>query len=108
MRSKRRDRGPNQRIACAATASEVWQQLAGDPGASGIAKEAELNCEAQTVLVATTFGDQIQVPRGERVACGDLPGIGRQHQELSGLSGREDFLSRHGCSCGIGDCTVWL
>src|SRR4051794_4445939 len=71
----------------------VRQRLSGDPSASGIAKEAELDRETQTVRSATTFGDQIQVRRGERVALGNLPGIGGQHQELSVLSGREDFLS---------------
>ncbi len=77
------------------------------PGAARVAQEAELDREAQTVLVAPTLGDQIQIRRRERVALGDLPSVGRQHQELSVLPGREDFLSRHGCSCGIGDCTAW-
>jgi hypothetical protein len=67
-----------------------------------------LNREAHPVLVAATLRDQIQVSLGECVAIRNLPGISRQHQQLSVLGGREDFLSGHGCSCGIGDCTVWL
>jgi hypothetical protein len=81
-------------------AGDIAQHELGDrfrrrPGAARVAQEAELDREAQTVLVAATLGDQIQIRRRERVALGDPPGIGRQHQELSVLSGREDFLSGH-------------
>ena len=85
-----------------------WHRFIRGPGTAGVAEERELDRKAQTVRFAATFGDQIEVRRGERVALGDLPDVGRQHQELSVLGGREDLLSGHGCSCRIGDCTVWL
>jgi hypothetical protein len=78
------------------------------PGTAGVAEERELDRKAQAVRFATAFGDQFEVRRRERVALGDLPGVGRQRQELSVLSGREDFLAGHGCSYEIGGCTVWL
>jgi hypothetical protein len=46
------------------------------PGAARIAEKPELNCKAQTVRTATTFGNQIQVRRSERVPLCDLSRIG--------------------------------
>ena len=85
-----------------------WHRLIRGPGTAGVAEERELDREAQTVRFATAFGDQIEVRRRKRIALGDLPDVGRQHQELSALGGGEDLLSGDGCACWIGGCTVWL
>jgi hypothetical protein len=85
-----------------------WYRFIRGPGTAGVTEERELDLKAQTVRFATALGDQIEVRRRERIALGDLPDVGRQHQELSSLGGGEDLLSGHECSCRIGGCTVWL
>ena len=80
----------------------------GRPGTTRVAQKAELDRKAHAVLVSTTLRDQVQVRRRECVPIRDLSRIGRQRHQLGTLGGREDLLSGHGCSCGIGGRTVWL